>query len=605
MKKFAKVKSNIGPLQIPNQKFTADPKEMADLLANQYTRVFSVPEDTPSDIKRLFSDQKILQFKDIIFSIKDVLEEIKNTSSSAASGPDGLPIILLQKCPSLGLPLHIFWTKCWEEEVTVQSLKEPIIIPIHKGGSKGAAENYRPISLTSHVVKIFERIIRKRIVYYIESNGLFNSSQHGFRGGRPCLSQLLQHYDTIISIIESNKNANVDVVYIDFAKAFDKVDIDILLNKVSKLGIGGKLGRWLHSFLTGGSQKVMVKGIMSEASPVLSGVPQGSVLGPLLFLIFIGDIDEGLVLPLLSSFADDTRLIAVVSTLLQITNFQKYLLTVYDWAERNKMEFNNPKFELLRYWLSDDPLRDCTNYISSTGSIITEKAVVKDLGVYVSSKGNFKDHIKNIVIKVKKLVSWILRTFSCRSTTVMLTLWKTIVLPHLEYASQLWSPSQIGLIQELESLQRSFLRKIQDRRRVDYWKRLKEFKLYSLERRRERYRIIYIWKILEKHVPNLESNGEIIPEISIRMGRTCHMKKNVLYSSRKVRTLRDSSFSWNASQLFNALPKPIRDLTGCSVEKFKGALDKFLGAVPDEPQVVGMTLFRRAESNSIIDLKNI
>ena len=181
VKKFAKVKSNINPLQKPNQKFTDDPKEMADLLANQYTRVFSVPEDTPSDINRLFSDQKIWQFKDIIFSIKDVLEEIKNTSPSAASGPDGLPIILLQKCPSLGLPLHIFWTKCWEEEVAVQSLKEPIIIPIHKGGSKGASEKYRPISLTSHVVKIFERIIRKRIVNYIESNVLFNSSQHGFR----------------------------------------------------------------------------------------------------------------------------------------------------------------------------------------------------------------------------------------------------------------------------------------------------------------------------------------------------------------------------------------------------------------------------------------
>ena len=165
-------------------------------------------------------------------------------------------------------------------------------------------------------MKIFERIIRKRIVYYIESNGLFNSSQHGFRGGRSCLSQVLQHYDTIISITESNKNANVDIVYIDFAKAFDKVDIDILLNKVSKLGIGGKLGRWLHSFLTCRSQKVMVKGIISEASPVLSGVPQGPVLGPSLFLIFIGDIDEGLVLPLLSSFAVDTRLIAVVSSLL-------------------------------------------------------------------------------------------------------------------------------------------------------------------------------------------------------------------------------------------------------------------------------------------------
>ena len=129
--------------------------------------------------------------------------------------------------------------------------------------------------ITSHIVKIFERIIRKHIVRYIEINDLFNWSQHGFRIGRSCLSQLLQQYDTILSSLKSGDN--VDVVYIDFTKAFDKVDFDILLEKNSKFGIGGKLGRWLHSFLTGRTQRVIVNGILSALSPVMSGVPQGSV----------------------------------------------------------------------------------------------------------------------------------------------------------------------------------------------------------------------------------------------------------------------------------------------------------------------------------------
>ena len=160
--------------------------------------------------------------------------------------------------------------------------------PIHKGGSI----YYHPISLTSHNVNIFQRRICKHITRYIESNDMFNSIQHGFRIGHSYLSKLLPHYDTILFSLESG--GNVDAVYNDFAKAFDKVYFDILLEKISKLGIGGKLSRWLHSFLTGRSQRVLVNGILSAPSSELSGVPQGSVLGPLLFLILIGDIDDGL-----------------------------------------------------------------------------------------------------------------------------------------------------------------------------------------------------------------------------------------------------------------------------------------------------------------------
>ena len=407
------MKCNIGPLQKENNDYTADSKEMADLLAKQYTKVFSKPEDTNLDPTMLFFDVKTWRMKDVQFSVDDITREIDNTSC-ASSGPDGLPIKLLQKCPSLPYALHLFLSQCWAEETTVQSLKEPLVVPIHKGGSKRITANYHPISITSHIVNIFERIIRKCIIRYIEINDMFNSSQHGFRIGRSCLSQLLQQYDTILSSLESGDN--VDVVYIDFAKAFDKVDFDILLEKNSKHGIGGKLGRWLHSFLTGRTQRVIVNGILSVPSPVMSGVPQGSVLGLLLFLILIGDIDEGLSISVLSSFADDTRMVAAISTLFHATNFQADLEKVYDWARINKMEFNDVKFELLRYWLNNHSLKCCTSYTSCRGSIIDEKEVVKDLGVLMFSDGTFTDHIKGIITKVKKIVPWILRTFNCRTS---------------------------------------------------------------------------------------------------------------------------------------------------------------------------------------------
>ena len=508
--------------------------------------------------------------------------------------------MVVQKCPALAYPIHKFWTSCWEKEVTVQSLKEPVVVPIHKGKSISDTANYRPISLTSHIIKMFEKVIRRRMVEFIEENELFNQSQHGFRIGRSCISQLLQQYDRILTIVEEGKN--VDVVYIDFAKAFDKVDFKVLLEKVASLGIGGKVGRWLHTFLSNRTQRVMVNGKLSDPSAVLSGVPQGSVLGPLLFLLVIGDIDNGLGISVLSSFADDTRILAAVSNVIHASKLQQDLEVVYEWARTNKMEFNSSKFELLRYWLNDDALKYCTNYTSPSGSIIPEKEHVKDLGVTLSDDGKFNEHVRKVIVKVKNLTSWILRSFSNRSAEVMLTLWKSLVLPHTEYAAQLWSPIQKGLIQQLEELQWSFVRKIKSCSRSNYWTTLKKFRLYSLERRRERYRVIYLWNILEGLVPNLNTNGEVHQVNNERQGRKCRIQKNILNSLPRIRKLRDSSFSVNAVKLLNALPKQIRNITECPVDAFKSQLDKFLDTVPDEPQITGMTMYRRAESNSIVDM---
>eukprot|EP00111_Clytia_hemisphaerica_P014640 TCONS_00043147-protein len=152
--------------------------------------------------------------------------------------------------------------------------------------SRSLASNYRPVALTSHVIKIFEKLLRAHIVKHMDENNLFNPNQHGFRSGRSCLSQILEQYDLILNILD--KDANADVVYLDFSKAFDKVDHSIVLRKIKKLGIDGKLLQWLKSFLTERKQSVLVNGVTSESQQVISGVPQGSVLGPLIFLILIG-----------------------------------------------------------------------------------------------------------------------------------------------------------------------------------------------------------------------------------------------------------------------------------------------------------------------------
>ena len=152
-------------------------------------------------------------------------------------------------------------------------LKEAHVIPVHKGGHQGVAANYRPIALTSHLIKVFEKVIRNKLVEYLEENNLFNSGQHGFRTGRSCLSQLLDYHDRIISLLE--RGLNVDSIYLDFTKAFDKVDHKILLAKLSALDIRGKLLTWIESFLSSRTQSVIVNGVLSKPCPAISGVPQG------------------------------------------------------------------------------------------------------------------------------------------------------------------------------------------------------------------------------------------------------------------------------------------------------------------------------------------
>ena len=461
--------------------------------------------------------------------------------------------------------------------------------------------NYRPIALTSHLVKTFEKVVRNYVVNFIEENDLFNNSQHGFRTGRSCLSQLLTHYDRIVEILESG--SNVDTIYLDFAKAFDKVDHGILLKKLSLLGIRGKLLNWIESFLSSRTQMVLVNGFLSEPAPVLSGVPQGSVLGPLLFLILMGDIDENVAYSFLSSFADDTRLLREVNGVRDASSLQTDLEAVYQWAEDNNALFNNKKFEALRYGINEI-LKLTTSYTAPDGTLIAEKDQLRDLGVTMSADSTFKQHINNICLSAKNMCSWILQTLKLRSPdpVQILTFWRCLVLPILDYCSQLWSPSKVGEIQQIEEVQRVFTRKIHAANRKDYWLRLKTHNLYSLERRRERYRILYVWKILEGIVPNLVGQSEILPKPSLRYGRLCRVPPLTNTASTKFQNLREGSFCINAPRLFNSIPSHLRNLTGVSLLTFKQELDKFLLTVPDEPLCNGYTGCRRAESNSLLHM---
>ena len=602
-KKFSKIKFGIGPFTDAANKIIDCPMKMAEILSKQYQSVFSQPLHCNNSPHHLFPDEppSEVTINLITFSDNELEKAMKDLPSNAAAGPDGFPAILLKKCCSiLSSPLATIWRQSLVEGIVPGICKHALIIPVHKGKSRSLPQNYRPIALTSHLVKVFEKVVRCNLVRFMEQHKLFNNSQHGFRGGRSCLSQLLNHIDRITSLLEDGND--VDVIYLDFAKAFDKVDIGVTLRKLKSLGIRGQLGRWLASFLLDRQQAVVVDGQRSPSRPVLSGVPQGSVLGPFLFLVLIGDIDAGIVSSFLSSFADDTRISHPITEEEDSQQLQADLEKVYKWAKDNNMQFNSEKFELLKYRANNQNqgLPHPATYKSSSGTVIDEKDHISDLGIHLSSDATFKYHIDKKISAMKSKVSWILRTFKTRANIPMLTLWKQLVLSEHDYCCQIWSPTKAGETQALEAVQKSFVRKIDGTQGMSYWEQLKNLKLYSLQRRRERYIIIYLWRILEGQVPNLESTP-ILSQQHQRRGRECLVPMVSNATSSLVRQARYASFAIRGPKLFNCLPQTIRNISGCDVESFKRALDRFLSGIPDEPPVHGYTQYRRCETNSLVD----
>ena len=442
-------------------------------------------------------------------------------------------------------------------------------------------------------MKTAERIVCSKLTERHEKHDLFNPNQHGFRRGRSCLSQLIEHQHRILKGLEINKF--VDVIYMDFEKAFDKVDHSILLRKLSKIGIKGKLLHWIGDFLDNRKQKVVVEEECSDIFEVQSGVPQGTVLGPLLFLIFIADIDETVVTATVSMFADDTKLLMALSSQEETEDMQRDLNNTLQWASENNMKFNLSKFKTLRYEASSTQL---PMYKLSENQNMVMSETAKDLVITMCNNGRFDHHIRNIVKKSKMIAGWVLRTFATRETEPMLELFKTLVLPHLEYCCIIWNPFELGYIRMIEGVQRSFTARLRIGDTLTYWERLKKLKLYSLERRRERYLIIYVWKIINGLVPNIEGEDKIRTKDHLRLGKLCIIPRINNRARTAVLSIKEGSVMVRGPKLFNSIPKEIRNMK-TELDKFKTALDRFLCSIPDQPALPHY--YQRANSNSLID----
>ena len=585
-KRKSKLKSKVGPLEGEDGKLHDKPEEMADILQKQYQKVFSDPA-TDTNIQIDEGSEHKATLDDIEFSEEDIIKAINLIPAQSAGGPDKFPASILKECKTeISTPLYKIWRKSMDSGVIPHKFLQQTIIPIYKKSSKAKAENYRPVSLTSHLIKVFERVVRVKFVNFIEDNNIIAPEQYGFRTGRSCKSQLIYHFENLLNILE--ERCNVDALYLDFSKAFDKVDHLILLRKLKAIGITGKLHRWITSFLSDRVQYVLIDGKKSMEAKVLSGVPQGTVLGPILFLLYINDITEAIKHSYICIFADDSKMVKSIKSMRDRDLFNEDIQAATEWAIKNKMQLNKLKYQLLQYGKNKDlkiPYKIDEVEVEKSNS-------VKDLGVLMDEDMSFGEQITTIKNKAKKVAGWIFRIVQTRRQDHIMLLYLTYVRPHLEYACSLWSPYKLCQIQAIESVQRSVTSRISELKDQSYHQRLNALNLFSLQRRRERYDIIHIWKMQQGIIQN-DINLQFYR--SSRHGWKCKLSKLPQQESH-LATVKYNSFSSRAAALFNLVPKSVKEAKSLPI--FKNRLNNFLKNIPDTPPVPG---YVTVNHNSLLD----
>ena len=556
----------IGPLNCDGE-MTDSPFEMAEYFVSSFYNVLTsnVPPNPHTH------QTSVSSLSTVDFSIADVEKTLISLDPSSSSGPDMIHPLLLKSCSSaISLPLYLLFHKSLISMSVPSLWKYSSISPIFKKGSHADPLNYRPISLTSICSKTMERILANAINEYLDSNNLLSDSQFGFRAGRSVQEQLLLTYDQITRDYDEGKI--VELVLFDFSKAFDLVPHSIILEKLQLLGFQNPILGWMDDFLKGRHMRVAVSGVVSSPRPVPSGVPQGSVLGPLLFIIFINYLIHDLQ-SFSNLFADDLKIYFgmhrdPVSYANGIRSIQTDIDLLVARASSWGLTFAPHKCIRLRFvrHFRDTPL-PLPLYLNNTQLVVSETA--RDLGVTVDSELRFHNQIAQTQAKAFGMSNNILRGTICRSPEFMKVIFISHVRPLLDCCSPVWNTDYILDIKSLESVQRHWTKKINGFSELSYHERLQRLSLFSIWGRLLRADLIMVWKITHGLVPCLT---DILPRSTISFTRGHPYKLAV---TRSESDARKRFFSNRVVTTWNNLPTNV--VMSSSLPIFKSRLHSSLG----------------------------
>lgn len=471
-KKFwSYVKSKTKSTRIPEtvhyrNQFRSDTSSQTELFNEYFHDQFS--EASSYDIDIDYSNDN---FIDLRFHIDDVYTILKGINSSKAAGPDGIHGIVLKNCARrLAYPLTILFNVSFSTGCIPPDWKTALVVPVHKKGDKGSVENYRPISLTSLVMKVFERCIKNALYMACESS--LDPRQHGFINDRSCTTQMIPFTNDLALTL--NNKSKMDIIYFDFAKAFDSVSHDLILKKLKHLyHIDGLMLKFIKAYLKERQQQVGIGGDKSSMIPVRSGVPQGSILGPLLFVLFINDIfsciSEGTSVAL---YADDTKIWREILSYSDHHILQNDIDKLFEWSNINKMNFHPKKCKVLTVTMQRNIL-DClpfSTYFYEMDNVIIDYVTSQmDLGVKINGKLLWGAHCNDLVAKANSRLGLLKRT--CHFTTNLRqkrAFYLSLVRSIFEHCSTIWSPQNSTHINKFVAIQKRAVKWIYGEQFVSY-----------------------------------------------------------------------------------------------------------------------------------------
>ena len=565
-----------GSAGIPNLKFMGSVLTAAADKAKAFNAYFC-SIFTKENLSNLPHLRSLLQaswstasISDVVIDEDSVLEALGGIDPSKACGPDEIPGRLLKEgAPWLAEPLTRLFNMSLQSGSLPSDWRRANVTPVFKKGNKHSPGNYRPISLTSLVVKYLEHLIRARIVEFLEADNKLNQYQHGFRSGHSCQTQLLATTHEWTRPLD--KRASTHVIYLDFSKAFDSVPHQRLLMKLECMGVRGNILRWISAFLSVREQRVLVDGQSSDWMQVTSGVPQGSVLGPLFFLVFVNDIDGGLTSSV-RLFADDCAIFRVVSSKQDCDGLQADLDQLYRWTQLWQLSLNLSKCKAMRITNK----RATIEYTYKLNNVLLEWVdTFKYLGVKFNTKLTWTDQVTEVKLKATRMLNLLRRSMYGCSEQAKARAYTALVRPQLETCSPVWSPYQKGAQDDLEKVQKRAARWICAR-----WDRTNHQWSKSYEECRSRLK----WATVQqrhmllsccqafKVIHNLDCL-DFHEYLSFNESRTRSHRLSLRPTGSRINSFRYSFFI-NIPFLWNTLPVDILDAT--SLSTFKSKLKNFL-----------------------------
>ena len=558
-----KSKETIPDLLKPDGSLSKSTTEKCNMFNSFFASVFTKEGDGELPVFDKIKDNFL---ENITITEDQMYHALNSLNISKSPGPDEIhPRILKELSKELAKPLSMLFNKSIKEGKIPDKWKIAEVRPIFKKGSKQEAGNYRPVSLTSVVCKVFESFVRDAMYSHFISNNLLSDKQFGFCQGRSCMTQLLVTLHDWMTLLD--KNIPVDCMYLDFRKAFDAVPHKRLLHKIKGYGVRGNILNWVTDFLSNRTQYVSLDGFYSESTNVTSGVPQGSVLGPTLFIYYINDLPD-VVDTLLRIFADDTKSYDKIENTEDQVKLQNSIDNLVKWSHDWLLGFNCDKCKCLHLGKNNKKCQYTIQQNNKT-TLLGETTCEKDLGINIDPDLNFEKHIEIQTKKARALCGMIMRTFVNKTPSILIPIFKSLIRPVLEYGNVVWHPYLRKNINEIEKVQRNFTKNIIGMKNLDYESRLRTLKLPSLEYRRIRGDMIEVYKILYKKYDPLTTHNLFTLDTNNTRGHKLKLKK-FQFNTDKYKHF----FTNRVVNLWNSLPGEV--VYAPSLNVFKNKIDSYL-----------------------------